>query len=376
MPERFELRIAYRKLLIGTLLTVIPLSLVGLYVITHSNDSMEKTIGEHFQTMARITSAEVGGYVQERVLSVAMLASEPAVMAAVQNSNQSYAGMSDQAASARIQQIDDSWNTPQAASALNAMLASPASRVLSRAHDLDPRILRITVTDAKGATVAATHKTMDYYQADEDYWKNIHSSGRGATSVTDILYDEATHAHYIGIGLPIVEPETNRFIGTMDALVNVSSLTPIVNRVQLGGSGRTLLVKEDGTIIAGPDATPAMKHKSEAYSALVDSEAGARSRGSGYVTVDLSGPVRTLVAYADAGLKTSYPALGWTVLVTQDTREAFAPIRLVSRMIWLLSMLGLALVTLLTVYFSLHREAPITDIQQPAAEANPATQNR
>jgi len=48
----------------------------------------------------------------------------------------------------------------------------------------------------------------------------------------------------------------------------------------------------------------------------------------------------------------------------------------VSRMIWLLSMLGLALVTLLTVYFSLHREAPITDIQQPAAEANPATQNR
>ena len=143
-----------------------------------------------------------------------------------------------------------------------------------------------------------------------------------------------------------------------------------------GGSGRTLLVKEDGTIIAGPDATPAMKNKSEAYSALVDSEAGARSRGSGYVTVDLSGPVRTLVAYADAGLKTSYPALGWTVLVTQDTREAFAPIRLVSRMIWLLSMLGLALVTLLTVYFSLHREAPITDIQQPAAEANPATQNR
>jgi len=369
VPERFELRIAFRKLLIGTLLTIIPMSLASLYFITQANDSLEDTIGAHFQTMARITSAEVAGYIEERVLGVAILASEPALVSAVQSANKTYATMNDDAVAARMKRMDDLWNTGQASAEVAAILSSPASRVLLRAHQLDPRILRITVTDAKGGTVAATHKSMDFYQADEDYWKNIYSDGRGATSVTDVLYDDATHAHYIGIGVPIVEPESNRLIGTLDALVNVNSLAPIVNRAQLGGSGRVLLVRGDGTIIAGGAAGPGVNRKSEEYAALLDAHAGGE-KPSGHHIVELSGPVRTLIAYADTGLKASYPALAWTILLAQDTREAFAPIRPVSRMIWLFSLLGLTLVALLAAYFSLHRRMPITDIRHTEVEAN------
>ena len=49
--------------------------------------------------------------------------------------------------------------------------------MLRRQRDFDRRFLRITVTDAKGATVAATHKTLDYYQADEEFWQNISVPG-------------------------------------------------------------------------------------------------------------------------------------------------------------------------------------------------------
>ena len=79
--------------------------------------------------------------------------------------------------------------------------------------------------------------------------------------------------------------------------------------------------------------------------------------------------MRTLIAHADTGLKVSYPALNWTILLAQDTREAFAPIRSVSRMIWLFSLLGLTLVALLAAYFSLHRRMPITDIRHHVVEA-------
>ena len=89
-----------------------------------------------------------------------------------------------------------------------------------RDHELDPRILRITVTDAKGANVAMSHKTLDYYQADEEYWQNIYAQGRGAISVTDILYDQATKANYIGIGVPVTEEGSSQLIGTLDALVD------------------------------------------------------------------------------------------------------------------------------------------------------------
>ena len=168
MPERFELRIAFRKLLIGTLLTIIPMSLAGLYFITQASNSLEETIGSHYQTMARITSAEVAGYIEERVLGVAILASEPALVSAVQSANRTYANVTDDAVAARMKRMDESWNTVQASAEVTAMLASPASRLLLRAHQLDPRVLRITVTDAKGGTVAATHNSMDFYHGDED----------------------------------------------------------------------------------------------------------------------------------------------------------------------------------------------------------------
>ena len=132
------------------------------------------------------------------------------------------------------------------------MLSSRASRMLRRFHDRDPRILRITVTDAKGVTVAASHKTLDYYQADEEYWQNIYAQGRGALSLTDILYDDAAKSNYIGIGLPIMDDSSNRFIGTLDALVDVTTLFPVINRIRLGPTARTMLVKHSTGLSAKP----------------------------------------------------------------------------------------------------------------------------
>ena len=60
-----------------------------------------------------------------------------------------------------------------------------------------------------------------------------------------------------------------------------------------------------------------------------------------------------LIGYADVGLKQSFPNLAWTVLVVQDTREAFAATRSVMRLILFAVGVCLAMVTLLGVYFML-----------------------
>ena len=193
LSERYELRISLRKLLIGLLLTVIPICLAGLYAVHQSERALERTIGNQFKTVAEIVASEISRYVQNSVLDVAAIALEPAVISAVESSNRSYHGLQDAAVIAKIQKIDKEWATPATEIVAKEMLASPASRLLRRHRELDPRILRITVTDKRGATVAATHKTLDYYQADEEYWQNIYAQGRGAVSLTDILYDEATN---------------------------------------------------------------------------------------------------------------------------------------------------------------------------------------
>lgn len=378
MPsERYEVRVPFRRLLIAMLLTIVPISIAGLYTISLSERSLEKTIGTHFKTIAESTALEVSQFIHDRVLNVGAMANATAVIDEVTAANRNYAGMGEAAVAGRIQNIEKSWNTPASDAFVKTMLATRASRLLRRLQALDPRFLRITVTDERGAVVSATHKTLDYFQADEEFWQGIYAHGRGSVSVTDILYDEVTKSHYIGVGVPVVEEGTNRFIGAVDALVDLSTLFPFVSRLQLGPSFRASLVKEDGTIIAAPETTLSMNLKSEVYAAVRDALRSVQGRQTGYVVTDVSGAGRKLIGFADTGLKDDYKNLGWIVLVSQDAGEAFAPTRAVGRMLAFMALVGLATVVFLGVYFSLHRTQRLTDIrsvQRATAQKQTAAQ--
>lgn len=364
MPsERYEIRVPVKRLLIGLLVTIVPICLAGLWSISQSERALVNTIGAHFRTIADGTANEIAAYIHERVVDVSEMANEPTIVDAVTAANRAYQGMSEAAISERIQRIENIWNTPAGENAAQEMLASRASQTLRHQRQLDPRFLRVTVTDARGATVAATHKTLDYSQADEDFWQAIYAQGRGAVNLTDILYDEVTKSNYIGVGVPVVEESTQRFIGAMDALVDVTSLFPFVNRVQLGPTSRAALVKEDGTIIAAPGVAFSTNLKSDVYAAVQDALRTLQGRQTGYMVADVSGGARKLIGFADTGLKADYRNLGWAVLVSQDSREAFAPVRAVSRFLAFMALIGLAVVVFLGVYFSLHRRSEITDIE-------------
>jgi hypothetical protein len=365
--ETFVLRIPFSRLLIGLALTLIPLSIAGLYSITQSDRSLEKTIGTHFKTIAETIAADIAQYIHDRVVDVGQMANDPTIGAAVAAANRSYQGMNDTAISAKFERLDKIWNTPQADPVVKQIHSSPASRLLRRHRDLDLRFLRITVTDERGATVAATHKTQDYFQADEEYWQNIYAQGTGAISVTDVLYDEVTKSSYIGVGVPILEEGSNRFIGTVDALVDISTVFPIVSRAQIGPTGRSILVKDDGTVISAPQMTLAMKQKSLEFRAALETM-NSVGRETGYVVADVPGAGRNLIAFADTGLKRDYRNLSWLVLVCQNAREAFTPVRLVGRLMASVSVLGVALLTLLSVYFALHRRERLAEIGELPGE--------
>jgi Cache domain len=373
MPsERYEIRVPVKRLLIGLLLTIVPICLAGLWTISQSERALVNTIGTHFRTIAEGAATEIAAYIHERVVNVSVMANEPTVVDAVTAANLAYQGMSETAISERIQRIENEWNTPAAEATVRGMLASRASRTLRHHRELDPRFLRVTVTDVRGATVAATHKTLDYFQADEDFWQAIYAQGRGTVNLTDILYDEVTKSNYIGIGVPVVEEGTQRFIGAVDALVDVTSLFPFVNRVQLGPTSRAALVKEDGTIIAAPGVVFSMNLKSDIYAAVQDALRTLHGRQTGYMVADVSGGARKLIGFADTGLKADYRNLGWAVLVSQDSLEAFAPVRTVSRFLAFMALVGLAVVVFFGVYFSLHRRPEMTDIQGALKRSQPA----
>jgi hypothetical protein len=136
-----------------------------------------------------------------------------------------------------------------------------------------------------------------------------------------------------------------------------------------------LLAKDDGTVICAPQVTFSMKLKSDEYTAVRDAMTRlplttgmSAGQQTGYIVADLGGAVRQLIGYADTGLRQDYRSLGWMALVSQDTRRAFAPVRLVDRLMFFLSALGLAMVTLLVVYFALHRRVVFAEIGELAHE--------
>ena len=370
--ERFEIRIKASKLLIAMLLIIIPICFVGLFSLAQTDNALERTAGAHFKTIAQMSAAQVANFIHERVNDARNTTLAFGIVDAVTAANKKYQGKSDAEIAAALGNIDKIWNTPAADPLLREILSSPAALFLRKHQQYDPLLLRITVTDIRGAVVAATHKTVDYSQADEEQWQNIYADGRGAVSITDILYDEVTKSNYIGIGIPILEEETNRLVGTLDALVDVSAIFPILREVQLGPTGRLMLVKDDSTVITAPGVSTSARMKAEEYAAIRDALGSVAGRQTGYIVASFRRG-RQVIGFADTGLKDDYPNLGWVVLATQDTREAFASVRTADWVLALMSVLGLLGVVLFGVYVYLHRRPAYEDLAEVSAATVPAS---
>jgi hypothetical protein len=358
----FDIQISLQKLLTGLIVVIVPLSIVGLYLTSNSDTGLQQTVGAHFKTVAQADSAVASQFISDRLLEVNGVAAEPSIVDAITTANHAHERMSDEAIAARIQVIEQRWDTSDGDPLVKAMLSSRTSRWLQRQRTVNSLLLKIIVADETGASVAATDKPLHYAQADKEYWQAVYAQGRGRVNVTDVRYDERNRSNYVEVGVPILEEGSGRFIGAVSALVDISSLFSILNRQQVGRTGRVLLVKDDGTVINAPNVTPDLILKSEEFPVVHAALSTLEGRQTGYVTAATKNGNR-IVGFADTGLKHSYPNLSWVILMSQDEREALAPIRTLGRFALLMVVLGLLMLTLLLAYFSMHRQQQLIAVE-------------
>ncbi|HYM07008.1 MAG TPA: cache domain-containing protein [Terriglobales bacterium] len=366
--QGFKFQITFRRLLVGLLATVVPISILALYTVPDSRKNFEKVIGAHLQSVAESTATEVADFVHYTVLESGVMAVNPTLLDAVIAANRSHQGMSEAAFINKVRSVQQEWNTEKATPVVEQILSSPASRLLRRYCDLDKKFLRITVANEKGVTVAATQKPRNYYRGDLEFWERIYAQGKGAISLSDVGYDPLTKSHYVGIGMPILEPGSGSLVGTMEALIEVSSIFPVINRAQTSPTMRAFLARQDGEVISGPNLTAPRAVKSEEYQAVHDRLSAADGRPTGYLVTRLKQLGPTLIGFADTGLKKDYKDLAWSVVISQPTKDAFAPVRRAERLIELMILVGLLALIFLAVYFSLHRK---DEIQETEEEFNP-----
>jgi hypothetical protein len=245
---------------------------------------------------------------------------------------------------------------------VKSILDSKASETLTRHQQINPVLLRLTATDERGVTVGSTTRAMRYSYSDNEGWQSVYASGKGALTISPILYDDLAKAHYVDVGVPVTEPGSGRLAGVLTAAVNISTLLSRFQHPQADGA-RLLLVNEDGAIISGPGVDVFTRARSNEFSAIHDSIGPVQGMQSGYLVANMgSGP--NIIGFAGVGLKPHFSNLGWTVIVSQSKGVATASIQPVIRFALLMVALGMLLVVLLGVYYSIHRKQQFAEIEE------------
>ncbi|MGA7381686.1 MAG: hypothetical protein WBX03_12620, partial [Terriglobales bacterium] len=185
MPsDSLEIKVSLQKLLVALVIIIVPLNFLGLYLTSESHTSLQQVIGTHFRNIAQADATTAVQFVNDRVIDVGAMATEPAVIDAVMASNQAYARSSVEATTAKIAEIDQKWDAPAGDAVVKAMLASPVSRLLQRRREIDPRILKIIVANENGVPIAATDKPLHYAPTDNRFWQAVSAQGRGGIYVS------------------------------------------------------------------------------------------------------------------------------------------------------------------------------------------------
>ena len=366
MPlDSTELRISLQRVLAALIVILVPVTVFGVYFSIQADRHARQMNGAYVRTVTAAAAASTSDWITEQVTALNVIANEPSLVQSVAAANRTYQNLSDTQIQAKIGDIEKGWGSPATDLRAQAILTSDLARLLRRHRELNPRLLKIVVADEAGATIAATDKPSHFSQPIGEYWRSISSRNQGTVYVTDVRYDEQTRSHYVGIGFPVLQEGSGRFIGAVTALVDIRPLFASLNQQQIASTGHVFLIRDDGTVLSAPGITPSMTIRSQEYVAIKDALGTVQGRQAGYIDATLSDGKTYLIGFADTGLKAAYPNLGWIVVASQTQQEASGPVRNMAYFAMLMLALGLLMLAVLGAYVLLHRKQQLEDLAEP-----------
>jgi signal transduction histidine kinase len=140
---------------------------------------------------------------------------------------------------------------------LHKILSNPVAERWQSVARQQPRFAEVMVTDAVGRLVAATNKTSDWFQADEQWWQDCFDHGKGRVLISDVTYDESARdgkgAVVMDLCIPIYNDAAPRkLIGITKISLDA---TWMLHQADLGNADDdpprvTWLVRSDGRAVA------------------------------------------------------------------------------------------------------------------------------
>ena len=240
------MRVGLRRKVVALLTAValLPLLAAMLTIVLHVRALRIASFGQRLSSVVASEARMMQMSLSCDVDKLHLVLNESAVLAEA-------ASLTELLPAAEREKLDAEW--PRLADshpAVRKVLDNRLADLLNLIRRDDPRIAELLVADRYGQLVAATGRTSDFYQADEQWWQEAYAGGTGRIFIEEVNYDRSSRVWSLDLCIPLAEE--GRAIGIAKAVLELSQWigSPIRDVGQFPAS--VMLVTGDGRIVFGP----------------------------------------------------------------------------------------------------------------------------
>jgi PAS domain S-box-containing protein len=274
------------------------------YAYWQTIHSFREAIGLGFQELARQSADKVGLILEKEIEWVERFSSLPEVREAVREGTRLPFN----------QQVLQRWKESQR-----------------------PYVRSLVILNRRGHSVggvASEKIKMDH--RNRSWWPVVFEQRR--SWVGELRFDEKGYG-YLEVAVPIVD-ETGSVLGALNAVVEKEQLLTTVFRSRIGNTGHVMLVGPQGAVLACPLLPPG-RHVALAQPRSASPASGLSLPETAWMEVqdDVHGQGGGIIGFASVALRSGIVQTDpWSILVSQDPDETYAPLRL---LMWKLAVFGL-----------------------------------
>lgn len=287
-----------KKVLITILITGFLSLAVGLFV-TYSQvrKILTEAIGRDFAEIAKKTSERFDAAVKEEINNFNRVADDPEFLRAVKDQDK-----------AEIEKFLENYlrHSEEREEHLGLFVVNEIGKVIGTS-----RLKLNNLSDI-------THK---------DGWEKIYSNGYGSIYASDIYLNKDTGDRTFEIGVPIVDPYTNRVIGGIRSFMNVDIFFRFVKDMSFGKTGHGMLIDSVGTPLIcsilplvshsmNPGLINLIIQKGEGWEIVSDDAHGGKNSIIGF----------SPLVYINSMGNENIGGHKWYTFVRQAPEETFAPV--------------------------------------------------
>lgn len=332
-----------------------------------TSEILASNAGANLQSRASVQAVAVGDLLARQVDILQALGMNKTIQDSVRVRGLGYSG-SQAEIQARLRQMDQEWaaaadNDILVAARLNPIINLVTSELLEFQERYQAHV-EIFVTDEFGALVAATNRTSDYYQADEEWWQAAYNKGHGGFFLSQPHIDESSASNGIIIAVPIYAHETQQVVGVLRSFYNLNELAGLFSLANQAKLSQSDLILPGGRILNFTEDTYNETLNSELWDRIMHSWSGSYLEGN-------MGDTPSLVGQALVSSSTINPmvtALNWRVVSYQNLTAAQAPVAEQVQAILFLTLVIIGLTAGVAVFMSQRLGGPITRLTAAARQ--------